>query len=266
CPISPSTVAAGASCSLSVTFTPSANGTRSATVTITDNATGSPQSVTLSGTGVTPSQGLSLIGSSTANGNFGAGVKITVPTVQAGDLLIAVAGTNGSPNTWTTPSGWTAGSGSGPPDGQGLNWWWKVATGTESGTSITLQASSYADGGGVILDYRGASASPILAVSALTTNDNGGDGGVTSVQFAGVSWSGSDSVASLLLMSWQPTSTAITWPAGYAAQATATDGYGYVAIGADLASQQATSLSTESDTLSASQAVVPALQIAVLVG
>ena len=149
------------------------------------------------------------------------------------------------------------GVGSGQPDGQGLNWWWKVATGIESGTSITLKASSYADGGGVMLDYRGASASLILAVSTLTTNDNGGNGSVKSVHSAGVSWSGSDSVASLLLMSWQPTSTAITWPAGYGAQATATDGYGYVAVGADLASQQAGSLSTESVTLSASQAVAP---------
>ena len=266
CPISPSTLAAGASCLMSVMFTPSTNGTRSATVTVSDNAADTPQSIPLSGTGVTPSQGLSLIGSSTANGNFGAGVKIKVPTVQAGDLLIAVAGTNGSPNTWTTPSGWTAGSGSGQPDGQGLNWWWKIATGTDSGTTVTLKSSSYADGGGVILDYRGAAASPILAVSSLTTNDNGGNGNVTSVQFGGVSWSGSDSVASLLLMSWQPASTAVTWPTGYTAEATATDGYGYVAVGADLASQETGSLSAQSVHLSTSQAVVPALQIAVLVG
>jgi hypothetical protein len=215
---------------------------------------------------MTPSQGLSLIGSSSANGNFGAGVKINVPTVQAGDLLIAVAGTNGSPKTWTTPTGWTAGSGSGQPDGQGLNWWWKVATSTDSGTTVTLKSSSYADGGGVILDYRGAAASPILAVSTLTTNDNGQTGNVTSVQFGAVSWSGSDSVASLLLMSWQPASATVTWPAGYAAEATATDGYGYVAVGADLSSQQTSSLSAESARLSTSQAVVPALQIAVLVG
>lgn len=52
CPSSSSTLAAGASCTISVTFTPTATGSRSANVTITDNASGSPQSVALSGTGV----------------------------------------------------------------------------------------------------------------------------------------------------------------------------------------------------------------------
>jgi hypothetical protein len=41
-------------CIITVTFTPSASGTRSASLTITDNASGSPQSVSLTGTGVTP--------------------------------------------------------------------------------------------------------------------------------------------------------------------------------------------------------------------
>jgi len=41
-------------CSISITFTPSAAGTQTATLNITDNAPGSPQSVQLSGTGVAP--------------------------------------------------------------------------------------------------------------------------------------------------------------------------------------------------------------------
>jgi uncharacterized repeat protein (TIGR03803 family) len=44
-------LAASASCSISVTFTPSATGARSAAISVTDNATGSPQKVALSGTG-----------------------------------------------------------------------------------------------------------------------------------------------------------------------------------------------------------------------
>jgi hypothetical protein len=44
-------VAAGADCTISVTFTPTATGTRTASVTIADNASGSPQSVGLTGTG-----------------------------------------------------------------------------------------------------------------------------------------------------------------------------------------------------------------------
>jgi hypothetical protein len=49
-----SSVVAGAGCSISVTFTPTAAGSRSASVSITDNASGSPQTISLSGTGVQP--------------------------------------------------------------------------------------------------------------------------------------------------------------------------------------------------------------------
>jgi Abnormal spindle-like microcephaly-assoc'd, ASPM-SPD-2-Hydin len=46
-----STLAAGKNCKIEVTFTPTAQGTRTGTLTITDNAPGSPQTVALSGTG-----------------------------------------------------------------------------------------------------------------------------------------------------------------------------------------------------------------------
>src|SRR4051794_24182430 len=52
CPIAPATIAAGASCAVTVTFSPSATGTRTATLTIADNASGSPQGVALTGAGV----------------------------------------------------------------------------------------------------------------------------------------------------------------------------------------------------------------------
>ena len=259
----PSSLAVSASCTISVTFTPSATGPRSASVSISDNAAGSPQSISLSGTGGVPS--IILVGTASANGNFGGGVNIKIPTVQAGDLLIAVAGTNGSPASWTTPTGWNAGANGGHPDGQGLNWWWKIAAGTESGTTLTLKSASWADGGGVVLDYRGAAAPPIQGVSALATNDNGGNGNVTSAQFNGVSWSGSAPVVSLLLMSWQPINATVNWPADYTLQATANDGYGFVTVGANLTLQTVTSLSVQTATLSASQAVVPTLQIAIFV-
>ncbi len=44
-------VASGGGCTISVTFTPSATGTRVGTLTITDNASGSPQTVSLTGSG-----------------------------------------------------------------------------------------------------------------------------------------------------------------------------------------------------------------------
>ena len=45
------TVAAGGNCTIAILFTPLASGARAASLTITDNASGSPQSVSLSGTG-----------------------------------------------------------------------------------------------------------------------------------------------------------------------------------------------------------------------
>jgi probable HAF family extracellular repeat protein len=51
------TLAAGASCTISVKFKPSTQGTRTAALTITDNAKGSPQTVALTGTGCIPQGG-----------------------------------------------------------------------------------------------------------------------------------------------------------------------------------------------------------------
>jgi len=49
-----STLAAGSSCMIKVTFTPTQLGTRTGKLTITDNASNSPQTVSLSGVGVLP--------------------------------------------------------------------------------------------------------------------------------------------------------------------------------------------------------------------
>ena len=46
-----SSVNAGANCTIAVTFKPTASGSRTASVSVADNATGSPQTVSLSGTG-----------------------------------------------------------------------------------------------------------------------------------------------------------------------------------------------------------------------
>jgi beta-propeller repeat-containing protein/HYDIN/CFA65/VesB family protein/ASPM-SPD-2-Hydin domain-containing protein len=59
CPMSPSTLGVGANCSINVTFTPTASGNRSATLSVSDNASGSPQKANLSGTGTAPVVSLS---------------------------------------------------------------------------------------------------------------------------------------------------------------------------------------------------------------
>src|SRR3989454_463203 len=54
CPTGAGSVAPGASCTISISFTPEATGARTATVTITDDAPGSPQLVSLVGMGIAP--------------------------------------------------------------------------------------------------------------------------------------------------------------------------------------------------------------------
>jgi hypothetical protein len=55
----PASLAASANCTISATFTPTTTGTRSGTVTIIDNASSSPQTVGLTGTGLAPAVSLS---------------------------------------------------------------------------------------------------------------------------------------------------------------------------------------------------------------
>src|SRR5260370_465405 len=71
-----SSVAAGANCTISVTFTPTASGSRTGTLSITDNASGSPQSVSLTGTGSTATRDFSLLASPTS-GTITAGQSAT---------------------------------------------------------------------------------------------------------------------------------------------------------------------------------------------
>jgi Concanavalin A-like lectin/glucanases superfamily/FG-GAP-like repeat/HYDIN/CFA65/VesB-like, Ig-like domain/Abnormal spindle-like microcephaly-assoc'd, ASPM-SPD-2-Hydin/FIMAH domain/NHL repeat len=57
CPYGGGIVAVGASCTIDVTVTPAQSGTRTGSITITDDAAGSPQTVSLTGTAVAPPTG-----------------------------------------------------------------------------------------------------------------------------------------------------------------------------------------------------------------
>ncbi len=92
-------VAAGASCTISITFTPLAKNGRTASLSISDNATGSPQMVALSGTGTI----VEFSTSSLAFGNQGVGTTsssqtVTVtnvsPTNSITSVVITLNGTN----------------------------------------------------------------------------------------------------------------------------------------------------------------------------
>ncbi len=70
-------VPGGSQCPISVTFTPSVIGTRNATLNIVDNASNSPQSVPVSGSGIAPNPGLTLSSGSSGSATVQAGQKAT---------------------------------------------------------------------------------------------------------------------------------------------------------------------------------------------
>src|SRR3989442_9752498 len=79
CPTGAGSVAPGASCTISISFTPAAPGARAATVNITDDAADSPQSVSLTGTSVTPST-VTLSATSSTFGNQRVGTTSAAKT------------------------------------------------------------------------------------------------------------------------------------------------------------------------------------------
>lgn len=91
-------LAAGASCTINVVFTPTAGGARSGSVTISDNAPGTPHVVNLSGAGVGGSLGLSLSATSLSFDSLRVGatspvkeVKVTNTSTSATELSITVS-------------------------------------------------------------------------------------------------------------------------------------------------------------------------------
>ena len=90
CPTGGGSVAAGASCTVAVYFAPASSGAQSANLSISDNASGSPQMVTLSGTGASP--GIAL---SPASLNFGAQSVGTTSAAQSITLSNTGSGTLG---------------------------------------------------------------------------------------------------------------------------------------------------------------------------
>src|SRR5207247_585798 len=91
CPTSPATLAAGANCTINVTFTPTASGARTGTLSLTDNAGGSPQIMTLSGNGSAPGVGLaptSLSFPTRRSSDLSAPMTVTLTNTGAAALTI----------------------------------------------------------------------------------------------------------------------------------------------------------------------------------
>jgi hypothetical protein len=103
-----SSLTPGASCNVSVTFTPTAGGSRTASVSVSDSAPGSPQSVRLSGAGLGPVANLSphqLTFASQTVGTTSAAQAVTLTNTGSGPLNImgiAASGDFAETNTCNT--------------------------------------------------------------------------------------------------------------------------------------------------------------------
>jgi trimeric autotransporter adhesin len=148
CPVSPAILAAGASCTVAISFSPTATGTRSGTLTITDSGASSPQTVALSGTGAAP-----LLVS--------IAVTPALPSIVAGATQqFAATGTysNGSTQVLTSTAKWGSSSAAVATITSG-----GLATGKSQGTA-TIKAVSGTITGSASL----AVAPPVLTSLAIT--------------------------------------------------------------------------------------------------
>src|SRR6266566_455372 len=106
-------LAPGTSCTISVNFTPTTTGTRTGTVTVNDSATGSPQTITLSGSSGTGTPAASLSPASLSFGNQTVGASSAAQSItlsNAGTAAlsisgIAITGTNSGDFTQTHTCG-----------------------------------------------------------------------------------------------------------------------------------------------------------------
>ena len=103
-----SSVAAGANCTISVTFKPTASGASSASVTVSDNAGGSPQSVALTGNAADFSLALANGGSNSATvqpgGNATYNLTTTPTGAYTGSVTLTCTGTPAAATCSVTPS------------------------------------------------------------------------------------------------------------------------------------------------------------------
>jgi Putative Ig domain/Abnormal spindle-like microcephaly-assoc'd, ASPM-SPD-2-Hydin/Immunoglobulin domain len=149
-------LAAGASCTMSVKFTPTATGTRTGTLTVNDNASSAPQVVALAGTGV-PAP-LTIATTSVPGGTVGQAYSTQ---------LNATGGT--SPYTWSVSSGSLS-------TGLSLS-----AAGVISGTPTTAGSSTFtatvrdASSQTISSSFTLTVANPIATACALYVSPSGSD-------------------------------------------------------------------------------------------
>ncbi|MGH9685373.1 MAG: choice-of-anchor D domain-containing protein [Candidatus Acidiferrales bacterium] len=99
CPLANGSLVAGKTCTVGVNFTPQAAGAKNASLQFADNASGSPQRIALTGSGVVPAIQLSPTSVNFGTQSVGvasAGVSVTVTNIGSGPLTISSIGIAGA--------------------------------------------------------------------------------------------------------------------------------------------------------------------------
>src|SRR5208337_4948666 len=183
CPYSGGSVASGANCAIDVTFAPTATGSRTGTVTITDNATGSPQTVQLSGTGILSAPNLSPTSLSFSNQLVGTtSTPQPVTVANTGPVALSISGL-------TISSGWTQSNNCLPSIAANGSCTINVSFQPTAGGSQTgtLTLTDYASNSPQTVSLSGTGLAPVVNLSA------------TSLSFAGQAVSTTSPPQTLLL-------------------------------------------------------------------
>jgi hypothetical protein len=180
CPVSPATLAPTASCNVSVTFTPTATGIRNGAITVSDPLPGSPQTVTLTGTGVAPI--VTLGGSSISFGNQIVGMSSAVQMVTLTNTgtatltisSIAITGTNSGDFSQTNTCGASVAAGA----NCSISVTFKPTTSGSRAASVTITDNASGSPQSVLLS--GTGIAPVVGLSSASLTFTGQPVGTTS--------------------------------------------------------------------------------------
>ena len=193
-------LSAGGNCTISVTFNPTALGTRTGTVTITDNAAGSPETVSLSGTGIAPHASLSASSltfgdqaagsTSPAKGvtisNSGTGPLTFTQIAVTGDFALATSGTTCGTNSPVAASGSCVVNVTFSPKGEG----------SLTGALTLTDNDATVAGSSQTVSLSGTGLAPVVSLSATTLTFTGQISGSTSAaQTVTLSNTGNDTLS-----------------------------------------------------------------------
>ncbi len=164
-------VAPAASCTISVTYTPSAAGSRTANLSIADNAAGSPQTISLSGNGVVPENPtISIDRPSSLSGPFNGLASFLGWAVNKYSSIVAVnAAVDGVPRGTATYGATRTDVCQASPGGVGcpdIGWTLTLDTGLFSNGSHTLSMTA------LTADGRKSTASASFTVANWSSSGN----------------------------------------------------------------------------------------------